>query len=148
MVLLQERRTRCVEDVMTTSIEVPRFLLACVLGCIELLSPAWLYDKTTELEGMVGQRQHLGEILEATTRRFSHQTLETGPLKSEAQGLDLSVNTVWSELRRLPSIRSNLLPGHRTTLLCNVVLATSGDAASMHTLTWVLWDHWRGKGSA
>jgi len=118
-------------------IEVPRLLLACVLGRTELLSAPWLFDKMTEQEGMVDQRQHFGAILDATTQRSSHQTLETGPLKSEAQGLDLSVNTVWSELRGLPSIRSSLLPDHHTTLLCDVLLATSGNAAPMHTLTWV-----------
>ena len=102
----------------------------------------------TEQEGTVDQRQRFGETLDATTQRSSHQTLKTGPLKSEAQGLDLSVNIVWSECRGLSSVFSSLLPGHHATLLRDVIFARLRDATSMQDLTWVLQGDWCESGSA
>jgi hypothetical protein len=64
---------------------------------------------------MADWAQPTGETSEAVTHDFSKQALETGPLKSEAQGLDLSVNIAWSGLP------STLLPSHLAILFRNVV---------------------------
>jgi hypothetical protein len=69
---------------------------------------------------MADWAQPTGETSEAVTHDFSKQALETGPLKSEAQGLDLSVNIAWSGLAG-PFVPSTLLPSHLAILFRNVV---------------------------
>jgi hypothetical protein len=121
-------------DVTTASVETLWLLQGL---CV------WLYRAAFSSTALRqdGRARRNGEPVKASqhntedaTQRSSNQTLETGPLKSEAQGLDLSVNTAWSELRGLSSVRSTLLPGHHATLLRKAIFARFEDAASMHTL--------------
>jgi hypothetical protein len=137
MVLLQCRGTGSVGDVTTASVEALRISQGL---CSRLHRAAFSGMASRQ----VGRARRNGrpapasrQNTEATTQRSSNQALETGPLKSEAQGLDLSVNTVWSELRGLSFVRSSLLPGHDATLLRNGLLTKVRDTAWMHTSAWV-----------
>lgn len=88
--------------------------------------------KMTEREEMVGRRQQIGDTTNAKKYGFSHHALETGPLKSEAQGLDLSVDIAWMSCAGFFCYCPLLLRGHHTVLLCNVVFATTWDAAATY----------------
>ena len=59
---------------------------------------------------------------ERALRDSLHNALETGPLKSEAQGLDLSVDIAGDASCDTHVADSRLLLDQRTALLCDVFL--------------------------
>ncbi|EMD58372.1 hypothetical protein COCSADRAFT_278613 [Bipolaris sorokiniana ND90Pr] len=98
-------------------------------------------------EENVNWLQQSGGTPEATLHHFSCQTSEMGPLKSEAQGLDLSVPVAWSSLAG-PFVLLTLLSGHPVTLFRDVVKFLHG-TDQRHTFQGdTQYSHWCGNRSA
>jgi hypothetical protein len=81
----------------------------------------------TEREDAVARAQEALRRNKSLPGSFLHEALETGPLSSEAQGLDLSVNIAGSGSRSVLHVAElRLVLDHHTALLCDLLLAGSG----------------------
>ncbi|KAJ5027539.1 hypothetical protein J3E71DRAFT_223905 [Bipolaris maydis] len=98
-------------------------------------------------EENVNWLQQSGGTPEATLHHSSCRTSETGPLKSEAQGLDLSVPVAWSGLAG-PFVPPTLLSGHPVIVFRDLVKFLHGIEHRYTPQGDTQHSHWRGNRSA
>jgi len=85
-------------------------------------------------EGMVSQWQHTGKTEKVITKSSADKALETGPLTSEDQGLDLSVDIVLAQLCNPSFVCSASLLGQYAILLRKALLVKEWDVRAIALL--------------